>query len=843
MRRRRLRLRYSSSSEEEEQEQTIPNPESVNPTHPTPLEISDDDFLDVTENLSPTSPPPPPPFPNYSSTLPSAPSPQIPDSPINVLFRNLGLNIKNEWLDSCIFGLNRNVPGFTNLDVTGKSKLCFQQFVFSDMNLIGSGVVPNNLHSLHQVVLPGPFVLQVDEIVNIGCPLKERYKNANAGIKRCLKLSMTDGVQRVFGVEYRPIKQLEVLAPAGLKVVIHNVHVRRGLFLLVPEVIEVLGGLVEDLDAARQRLVIEVNKPPRGKRKRTGSVPSLSSRATLAAWPSNNVNEHANANNATSQRTRSVELPNQDGTFGSTGVDMGGRTGEEQFLPNVRSNADSNPSSNSAEDLDENMVDSSIPRHGDYRERVADANVDSSGAAFGTTGVETRARAGVNFFVPNFRSNTESNPSLNAAMDLEENMVDATIPSHGDGRERVANANVDQSGRQIAEPSAVRATFGTAGVDTRNRISEDRFVRNGRSNAYCSPTSNAFVDPEENTIGARISSHRDKTLQVANADAEPSGAIYGTIGVDMRGRNAEDHFRLNSESNPPSIAVIDLGENRFGASIPSPGIANANGYFGGATFGTTGVDMRGRIVDDCFRSNAESNSSSIAVGDLYENMTDASIPSDGDDGDWAAEANAVPSGGPIAEPKLPSHTVSDFRDTEMADEVEHPLILNGDREIPFTYLANLMARFTAKEDDEVPFVRGNIKCFVTGVKEFQFKGRTTFKLHVYVDDGSLISEVLIDHDVVQKTIGHSPKEVTTALSSPDDSIVTGIRETLKLFQFFLVNFEGLMLIEINNSSPLPVALEMNQGCSSSDTWLLLRRLKMFTSPQTPQHQRSGPVTC
>lgn len=36
--------------------------------------------------------------------------------------------------------------------------------------------------------------------------------------------------------------------------------------MLVPEVLEVLGGLVEELDAARQRLVVEVNKPARGKR-------------------------------------------------------------------------------------------------------------------------------------------------------------------------------------------------------------------------------------------------------------------------------------------------------------------------------------------------------------------------------------------------------------------------------------------------------------------------------------------------------------------------------------------------------------------------------------------------
>lgn len=34
--------------------------------------------------------------------------------------------------------------------------------------------------------------------------------------------------------------------------------------MLVPEAFEVLGGLVEELEAARQRLVEEVNKPPRG---------------------------------------------------------------------------------------------------------------------------------------------------------------------------------------------------------------------------------------------------------------------------------------------------------------------------------------------------------------------------------------------------------------------------------------------------------------------------------------------------------------------------------------------------------------------------------------------------
>lgn len=34
--------------------------------------------------------------------------------------------------------------------------------------------------------------------------------------------------------------------------------------MLVPEAFEILGGVVEELEAARKRLVDEVNKPPRG---------------------------------------------------------------------------------------------------------------------------------------------------------------------------------------------------------------------------------------------------------------------------------------------------------------------------------------------------------------------------------------------------------------------------------------------------------------------------------------------------------------------------------------------------------------------------------------------------
>lgn len=45
-----------------------------------------------------------------------------------------------------------------------------------------------------------------------------------------------------------------------------------------------------------------------------------------------------------------------------------------------------------------------------------------------------------------------------------------------------------------------------------------------------------------------------------------------------------------------------------------------------------------------------------------------------------------------------------------------------------------------------------------------------------------------------------------------------------------------MLIEMNEKSPHPIALEITQGCPSSDTWLLLRRLNSApANAQTPPH--------
>lgn len=46
---------------------------------------------------------------------------------------------------------------------------------------------------------------------------------------------MTDGVQRVFGMEYRPIKDLEAMSPAGFKV-----SISRPVYILLKAVVFLL---------------------------------------------------------------------------------------------------------------------------------------------------------------------------------------------------------------------------------------------------------------------------------------------------------------------------------------------------------------------------------------------------------------------------------------------------------------------------------------------------------------------------------------------------------------------------------------------------------------------------
>lgn len=55
-------------------------------------------------------------------------------------------------------------------------------------------------------------------------------------------------------------------------------------------------------------------------------------------------------------------------------------------------------------------------------------------------------------------------------------------------------------------------------------------------------------------------------------------------------------------------------------------------------------------------------------------------------------------------------------------------------------------------------------------------------------------------------------------------------------------WQGTMLLELSKTCSIPVAIEMDQGCPSSDAWLLLQRIKSSGSSQHRENHRSNVIT-
>ncbi|KAK8939509.1 hypothetical protein KSP40_PGU003504 [Platanthera guangdongensis] len=174
MRRRNLRL--PSSSDEDD---APPSPQDVNSpiTNPrhcpqprnAPLEISDDEFMDVDDSPSEhLSHPVSEQTARVTSVGVEAYDGDHFDGSVGAIgkfLRGAGLGLRLEWLSSCLSSLGVAIPGFEGLDLAGKAKMCFEQFLLEDMKYCGAGILPENVHCMDKVELEGPFVLQVRVLI------------------------------------------------------------------------------------------------------------------------------------------------------------------------------------------------------------------------------------------------------------------------------------------------------------------------------------------------------------------------------------------------------------------------------------------------------------------------------------------------------------------------------------------------------------------------------------------------------------------------------------------------------------------------------------------------------
>ncbi|XP_014226553.1 recQ-mediated genome instability protein 1-like [Trichogramma pretiosum] len=197
----------------------------------------------------------------------------------NQLFQRVKNSLQNEhysmndsWLSECVeFYINDHE------NATQKEIITFviNQWLLSDLREINNdhGCLPRNLANQRVTTLPAKYILQMDKVYDIS---QSKYKqlekirqvstenvdateNENAiqedkfsawepKPKRMLQLFLTDGLQDVLAIEYKPIRFLKDNLYPGYKVLIKGpVICRKGVILLEENNITEIGGEVESL--------------------------------------------------------------------------------------------------------------------------------------------------------------------------------------------------------------------------------------------------------------------------------------------------------------------------------------------------------------------------------------------------------------------------------------------------------------------------------------------------------------------------------------------------------------------------------------------------------------------
>ncbi|XP_023942791.2 recQ-mediated genome instability protein 1-like [Bicyclus anynana] len=175
-----------------------------------------------------------------------------------------------DWITGCVNYFMEDSGCTDIIEIQNQAK---EQWLLNNLQEICPGSLPANLSSVQKTCLTRRFVLQINAVCDIGTPAYQQYlkiqkvnmENVEATTKfdekvpshRMIKLYMTDGMQDVTGIEYRPMRNLSLDITPGCKILIKGpVECRRGMLLLTESCIELLGGEVNDLSTNTQRYLL-----------------------------------------------------------------------------------------------------------------------------------------------------------------------------------------------------------------------------------------------------------------------------------------------------------------------------------------------------------------------------------------------------------------------------------------------------------------------------------------------------------------------------------------------------------------------------------------------------------
>lgn len=178
------------------------------------------------------------------------------------------IQVPQTWLDACVQWVTEEAGGMA-LPQTQLNQEVLDQWLLTDLRGLEHPVLPSGISETEKMELNGCYCLQVDSLLDVSQPAYSQLQRLRgsdcsndevtavtqatqrpweARPTRMLMLQITDGVQNLEGIEYRPIPALSVNLPPGTKLqVMGTVMVRLGVLLLKPENVRVLGGEVEEL--------------------------------------------------------------------------------------------------------------------------------------------------------------------------------------------------------------------------------------------------------------------------------------------------------------------------------------------------------------------------------------------------------------------------------------------------------------------------------------------------------------------------------------------------------------------------------------------------------------------
>eukprot|EP00928_Gymnodinium_smaydae_P015603 TRINITY_DN15780_c0_g1_i1.p1 TRINITY_DN15780_c0_g1~~TRINITY_DN15780_c0_g1_i1.p1 ORF type:complete len:448 (+),score=31.01 TRINITY_DN15780_c0_g1_i1:36-1379(+) len=208
-----------------------------------------------------------------------------------------GLRLRPEWVSS-------QRAALAGLSADTATDALLNLFAAADLRDASLGSLPPDLVRTHAVNVDGQHVLQVLQVVDIsqaseqeggdfgGAAGEEGEGGRVDGNQRrqrhpgTLKIVLTDGMQTVCGIERRPIAALRS-THAGMKLVLGNRPLlRRGLLLLEPQNLEVLGASRVSASSASNPAAERAREAGAGARGITGAMPApATASAAREAFP------------------------------------------------------------------------------------------------------------------------------------------------------------------------------------------------------------------------------------------------------------------------------------------------------------------------------------------------------------------------------------------------------------------------------------------------------------------------------------------------------------------------------------------------------------------------------